>query len=293
MTVKRYGPRAPAGAPAETAPAPPQLPRASRAALARGSEAHYRDTAYYASTYADRDEDIAYYVQLAAELAGGTRSEVLEYGCGNGRILLPLGRTGRRVTGVDRCTAMLTDLRRALRDEPPAVRDRVSVRRGDMRSLRIDKRFDLVLCTFNTFLHLYERRDVERYCQRVRAHLRRRGRFVVDVSVPDPDELVRDPGRAYRVPRFRHPTTGEVVRYAERFSYAPLTQVLTVGMEFEPRDHPQDRWDTPLTHRQFFPQELEALLHYNGLKVVEVHGDYEPASPEPDATTLIYHCRLR
>jgi len=269
----------------------PRLPRGSRAALAQGSEAHYRDAAYYSATYADRDDDIAYYVQVAAEQAAQGRCAVLEYGCGNGRILLPLARTGRAVTGVDRCSAMLGDLRRALRAEPSTVRDRVTVRRGDMRKLALERRFDLVLCTFNTFLHLYDRREVEQFCRRVRAHLRPRGRFVVDVSVPDPEELVRDPNRAYRVPRFRHPTTGEVVRYAERFDYDPLTQVMTVGMEFEPRDRPKDRWHTPLTHRQFFPQELEALLHYNGLPVVEVHGDYEPAAPEPEATTLVYHCR--
>ncbi len=270
-----------------------QLPCTSPAELAEGTDAHYRDAAYYSSTYAKRDDDTGYYVQLAAEQAAKGRCEVLEYGCGNGRILLPLARAGRTVTGVDRSVPMVTDLKRALRAEPRAIRDRVTVRRGDMRKLRLDQRFDLVLCTFNTFLHLYERRDVERFCSRVRAHLRPRGRFVVDVSVPDPTELVPSPGRAYRVPRFRHPTTGQVVRYAERFIYDPLSQILTVAMEFEPRDEPEQRWTTPLAHRQFFPQELEALLHYNGLEVVAVQGDFDPGAPEEDATTLIYHCRAK
>ena len=261
--------------------------------LAAGTEAHYRDAAYYSATYADRSDDIDYYVALATERAAKGRCEVLEYGCGNGRILMPLARTGRTITGVDRSAPMLTDLRRALRAEPKAIQRRVTVRRGDMRNLRLDQRFDLVLCTFNTFLHLYGRRDVERFCRRVRAHLRPRGRFVVDVSVPDLNELLRSPGKPYRVPRFRHPSTGQVVRYAERFSYDPLSQVMTVSMEFEPRDEPDQRWVTPLTHRQFFPQELEALLHYNGLEVVAVHGDYEAAPPEGDATMLIYHCRAR
>jgi SAM-dependent methyltransferase len=168
---------------------------------------------------------------------------------------------------------------------------RVTIRRGDMRRLRLKRRFDLVLCTFNTWLHLYTRRDVEQYCARVRDHLRPGGRFVVDVSVPDLRDLDCDPKRAFRAPRFKHPTKRELVRYAERFAYDRLSQILMIEMEFEPFGKPQQKWVTPLAHRQFFPQELEALLHYNGLDVVDVDGDYERAAPESDAETLIYHCK--
>ena len=231
------------------------------AELEAGSDAHYTDPGYYASTYADRDEDVDYYVSLAVERGG----PVLEYGCGNGRILLPLARAGLRVTGLDRSAPMIGDLRARLKREPPAVRERARARRGDMRSWRSKVRFPLVLCTFNTFLHLYDRHDVERFCARVLAHLTPRGRFVVDVSIPVPEELARTPDKLHRTPRFKHPSTGEVVRYGERFEYDALRQVLLVGMEFEPKGRPQDAWMTPLAHRQFFPQELEALLHYNCL----------------------------
>jgi SAM-dependent methyltransferase len=259
------------------------------AELEAGSDAHYGDPRYYASTYADRDDDVAYYVTLASAHGG----PVLEYGCGNGRILLPLAQSGLQVTGVDRSVSMIADLRQRLRKLEPAVRKRVRARRGDMRSVNLKQRFPLVLCTFNTFLHLYTRHDVERFCARVLSHLTRKGRFVVDVSMPVPEELARKPENIQRTPRFKHPTTGEVVRYGERFDYDALRQVLLVSMEFEPRDRPKDGWMTPLAHRQFFPQELEALLHYNGLEVIDVHGDFVEASPEQDAAELIFHCKRR
>jgi SAM-dependent methyltransferase len=260
------------------------------AALEAGSDAHYVDPAYYDITYANRAEDVAYYVGLAAALPV-KRRRVLEYGCGNGRILLELARCGADATGVDRSPTMLGDLRRRLRGLP-ALAPRVHVRRGDMRSLRVGARFPLVFCTFNTFLHLYTRQDVERFCARVREHLEPRGRFVVDVSMPDAAELARKPERAYRVRPFRHPS-GEMVRYAERFDYDPLSQVLTVAMEFEPvaRSRTDKSWMTPLAHRQFFPQELEALLHYNGLPVVDIHGSFAHEPPAADSEMLIYHCK--
>jgi SAM-dependent methyltransferase len=259
------------------------------AELEAGSDAHYTDPRYYASTYADRREDVDYYVALATGLGG----PVLEYGCGSGRISIPLARAGLDVTGVDRSKPMLDDFRLRLKLQIPEVKKRIRIRRGDMRTVSLGKRFPLVLCTFNTLLHLYTRQDVERFLARVRKHLTRRGRFVVDASMPVPEELGRRPDQLRRTPRFKHPSSGEIVRYGERFDYDALRQVLLVSMEFEPRGRPADAWMTPLAHRQFFPQELEALLHYNGLELTEVHGDFVQGAPAQDAADLIYHCRLR
>lgn len=268
----------------------PPLPNQRHALHELGSDAHYFDTTYYGATYADRTEDVAYYVAVA-ERHGG---RVLEYGCGSGRISLPLARAGHDVTGVDRSPAMLKQLRAVLSAEDPDVQGRMHIRRGDMRTVKLDARFDLVLCTFNTLLHLYTRQDIERFFARVHAHIKRRGYFVFDTSLPAPEELARDPTRYFHTPRFRHPSSGEVVRYSERFQYEALSQVLTVDMRFEPRDAPDDAWMTPLCHRQFYPQELEALLHYNGFRLREVIADFDTdAAPSGDSESLVYHCTPR
>lgn len=250
-----------------------------------GSSAHYADPALYARTYARRSEDVRFYV----ELARGARS-VLEYGCGNGRIALPIARAGVPVTGVDLSAEMLADLRARLAKEKEDVRARLRLLRGDMRAKKVPgARFPLVLCTFNTFLHLYTRDDVERFLARVRAHLAPSGRFVFDVSMPSPIDLARDPARTYRLPDVRHPD-GRRYRYRERFDYEPLRQVLFVAMEHEGDDH---SFVTPLAHRQFFPAELEALLHYNGFAIETLAGDFGGAPADRHADSLVYTCRAR
>jgi len=259
--------------------------------LEAGSVAHYEDPAYYAKTYRARVEDVRYYVALA-EARGGP---VLEYGCGNGRISLPLARAGVEVTGVDLSAPMLADLRRRLRAEPEEVRRRVTLRRGDMRSARLGRRFPLVVCPFNAFLHLYTRRDVERFLARVTEHLTPRGELVFDVSVPEPAELARDPARAHFAPRFLYPEAqgeGTLVRYAERFDYDRVRQVLFVSMEFMPVSG-AEAWMTPLAHRQFFPEELAALLHYNGFAVTGRCGDFAGGPLEAGSATMILTCRRR
>jgi SAM-dependent methyltransferase len=265
------------------------LPGVRDRELEAGSLAHYEDPAYYSATYAQRLEDVAYYVGLAQRVGG----PVLEYGAGNGRIAIPMARHGIDVVGVDHSLPMLADLRTRLAAEPAAVRARVRAVRGDMRRVHLRRRFPLVLATFNTALHLYTRSDVERFLTRVREHLSPRGRFVLDLAVPAPGDLARSPGRAYHSPRFRHPTTGGIVRNREYFDYDPWRQVLFVSMEFEPVGDPGGAWTTPLAHRQFFPQEWAMLLHYNGFAVERVDGDFCGGPFTRDSDVMIWHARLR
>jgi SAM-dependent methyltransferase len=270
-------------------PARPRARAARDRELEAGSLAHYDDPAYYTATYARRIDDVAYYVSLARR-AGGP---VLEYGIGNGRIALPVARHGVAVVGVDHSAAMVADLRARLKGEDPDVRGRVRAVRGDMRRVTLGQRFPLVIATFNTALHLYSRADVETFLARVRSHLAQGGKFVADLSVPIASDLARDPSRAYNAPRFLHPSAAVIVKNREHFDYDPVRQVLFVSSVFEPVGNPSQAWVTPLAHRQFFPQEWEALLHYNGFDVERVEGDYCGGPLTKDSDVMVWHARRR
>jgi SAM-dependent methyltransferase len=217
---------------------------------------------------------------------------VLEYGIGSGRIALGLARSGVNVTGVDLSRPMLTALSARLSREPAEVRARVRAVQGDMRRKRLRRRFPLVIAPFNVILHLYTPADMQQFLARVSEHLAPGGRFVFDFSVPQPGDLDRDPARWYGAPRFRHPSTGELVRYAERFEYDSLRQLLVVWMRFSPVDGGR-AWTEPLTHRQFFPQEMLALLDAAGFRQVELAEAFTGRRPGPDVDALVVTCRRR
>lgn len=253
--------------------------------LEAGSRAHYEDPTYYSYNYRRRQDDVAYYVAHAA----GVDGPILEYGVGNGRIALPIVRAGGSVVGVDTSKPMLDDLRAQLLREPAAVRKRLRVRQADMQTFRTAQRFGAVYCAFNTALHLYTRSDVERFLAGVHRHLAPGAEFVCDLSVPVAEDLARDPNRAYRAPRFVHPTAG-LVKYKEYFDYDPIRQILFVAMDFEPV-HGGDSFVTPLTHSQFYPREWEAFLHYNGFEVTALHGDFEGGPLTKDSESMVWHAK--
>lgn len=245
-----------------------------------GARAHYDDPAYYDLAYRARKRDVAYYVSAAHRFGG----PVLEYGAGNGRVALALAKAGFRVVGVDLSEPMLASLEKKLtRAGLEAEVERV---RGDMRNVKLRRRFPLVIAPFNTVLHLYERADVEAFFARVREHLAPGGRFVFDFSLPSPADLALDPNRSFSAPSFRHPTTRRETRYRERFEYHPLRQLLVVWMEMTPVGGGEPAC-IPLSHRQFFPREMEALLHYNGFSDIRMTGDFSDEAPGPEADSLV------
>jgi len=93
--------------------------------------------------------DIDLYVSLAPP-----GKEVLELGCGTGRIAVELARRGYLVTGVDLAPTMLAQAEARLSALPPEVAARVQLRRGDMTALDLKRQFALVLCTFFTLAHV-------------------------------------------------------------------------------------------------------------------------------------------
>ena len=64
-----------------------------------------------------------------------------------------------------------------------------------------------------------------------------------------------------------------------------------MSVEFSPVDG-GDPWMVPLAHRQFFPQELEALLHHAGFEVESVTGDFTPAPLDRFSDVAVWTTRL-
>ncbi len=252
-----------------------------------GALAHYADPAYYAHCYRSRRHDIAYYVRLARAETG----HVLEYGCGNGRITLPMAQVGARVWGVDLSKPMLNDFEHRLSKLPRTTGKRVTLVHGDMRTVELKERFALILAPFNVMLHLYTRSDIERFLQKVRLHLSPGGTFVFDVSLPNPSDLARSPERKYKAPSFQHPLTLQRIGYTERFEYDPIRQLLVVWMQFVPEDG-STPWTIPLTHRQFFPCELESYLCHAGFSSCVLSADFSDDPPSPHTDSLVVTCRV-
>lgn len=120
-------------------------------------------------------------VDTLVEFAG--QGAALEFGIGTGRIALPLAERGVRVAGIDSSDAMVARLR-----AKPGGGD-IEVAIGDFATTRLRGEFSLVYLVFNTINNLVTQ-DAQVACfQNAAAQVRGGGRFVIEVGVPDLQNL--------------------------------------------------------------------------------------------------------
>ncbi len=200
---------------------------------------------------------------------------VLELACGTGRIAIPLAQAGMSVTGLDNSPAMLAEAQR----KADAAGVHIQWRRGDMRRFALGERFHTVLLANNTICHMLTRADLETLLAAVRAHLHPAGRFVVEVFVPNFHYLIDPPDARRPFGTYTDPATGVALEVTESYTYDPAAQIKwlcthfrTIGPDGQELGS-EESGELPM--RMYFPQELDALFHYNGFAIAAKYGDLE------------------
>lgn len=233
----------------------------------------------------DSDTGIGFYTALAQETGG----PVLEIACGTGRVSIPIARLGYPVTGLDIMPGMLELARSKSANLPTRWVE------GDARAFDLGEQFQLVFLTGNAFQAFLTRTDQEALLERVRAHLHDGGLFAFETRNP------RWAGLAHTEPHLHGKglfafletrteeehgqtytdTEGREVHVSRTQEYDHAAQVLqwTTYRRWREGDVEQTRI-TRIALRYTFPQELAALLHYNGFTIARQYGDWnlEPLS---------------
>ncbi len=135
--------------------------------------------AAYDLLYGDKDYDAECDLLQAQFLsARGPVRSALDVGCGTGAHAVRLAARGYEVVGVDLSEEMLATARQ--RADASGL-GALELRLGDLRSVRLGRTFDAVICMFAVLGYQTSDDDVAGALATVRAHLRPGGIFVFDV----------------------------------------------------------------------------------------------------------------
>ncbi len=245
--------------------------------LHAGTNEFYLDTAHYDYEFRDRTEDVKFYVEQYQQV-----ERVLELGVGTGRIALKAVKKGANVTGLDLHEGMLKAAQTHREKLSAEKREKFQLIQGDMRYFDLQEKFDLITCPFNAFQHLYEIKDVNACLQSVKKHLLPKGKFILDVLMPDLEYLQRPSYQIVKGIKFFHPVWQAEYAYSERSAYDPVRQINQVWIYYDQVEPPMraeikapKQHTIQLSHRYFFPMELEALLMFNGFKLLDRFGGFQ------------------
>lgn len=234
--------------------------------------------------------DLDYYLDLAREVGGPG----LDLACGTGYLTIPFAELGLAMTGVDRAREML-DLARHKGGSLP-----IRWLLADCRSLDLGKQFRLITLTGNAFQEFLTREDQERLLGTVRRHLAPDGVFAFETRFPRASELLTGPaldGRWSPETEWRRYENANgqtvVVTTTQRYDAIRQWAEYVIHQRWPGGDDQIEERAERAVLRFVFPQEMETLLHYNGLAIEHAYGDWDRRPLSSDSPRMIYVCRLR
>jgi SAM-dependent methyltransferase len=246
---------------------------------------------------ADDPGDLDLYLALADRAAG----RVLELAAGSGRLAVPLAAAGHPVTAVDIDPAMLARAREraAAADLPDG---RLELVEADLLDVRLPDagRYALAFIALNSIMLLATRDAQRRAIQSLAVHLAPGGLAVVDVWLPDIEDLARFDGRLIlewiRTDVAIDSQGGEaddaslVTKTGSAVhDSASGTIVLTAAYEVATQGGGIRRWVRQDRLRLITADELVAFAEESGLRVELVAGGYDlgPIGPGSERAVLI------
>lgn len=221
-------------------------------------------------------------------------SNLLELGCGYGRLLSTLTASSTSYRGLDIDRALLKLARAERNVLPTSVQTKIALTHGDMRTFSFRERFDRILIPHSTLFCLQTNRDVLRCLRRVHEHLSPKGELLLDCYSADAfhDTLSPESMRGNErdlLTQVEH--KGRVYQVFERTRWQRKAQRLSVQYDYEPE---RGRVQTgSIVHRYLLRDQLVTLLERADLKVLKVQGSFAGARFTKRSEQLIVRARRK
>lgn len=232
-------------------------------------------------------DDIPFYLEYAKRQG----DEVLELGCGTGRVALALAAQGFRVTGLDLSQQMLDVFRKKLAARPE-LSERITLVHGDMSDFSFDRKFAMIIAPFRAFQALTDDRDIEHSLTCIRGHLADGGIFIINVFNPRP---VMDEswcyGETVQWEQTDEKTGNHVVKKHWDDKIDTENRVIYPHFAFEVTypDGRAERIVDDLALKYYYSGQLRAVVERAGMEIMEEYSWYDKSPP--GGREIIFVCK--
>ncbi|MBO3458946.1 class I SAM-dependent methyltransferase [Aetokthonos hydrillicola Thurmond2011] len=227
------------------------------------SYARYYDLLYRDKDYYGESNFIHQLIQTHASNA----HDILELGCGTGIHAIELAKQGYKIQGVDFSDRMLERAYDRLGELPPDLASRLKFYHGDIRHLRINQTFDVIISLFHVICYQTTNEDLLAAFATVKEHLKPGGIFIFDVWY-GPAVLSDRP--TVRVKRLEDEEI-QVTRIAEPVMYANENWVdvnYQVFIKDKSNHAVEELWETHRM-RYLFKPEIELLFQRFQMEIID------------------------
>jgi SAM-dependent methyltransferase len=217
---------------------------------------------YYNLLYKDKDyqKEIEYILSIVNEFNPSAKT-ILNLGCGTGKHDFFLSKKGYTVTGVDMSDTMIAEAKSTYGEIKS-----LTFLKGDIRDVRIDKKYDVVVSLFHVMSYQISNEDLYKSFLTAKDHLKEDGVLIFDFWY-GPAVLTDKP--EYRIKELENEEI-EVKRIAEPTLY-PNENYVDVKYLISIKDKEtgaSKEIEEIHKMRYLFIPELELILNQAGFKIV-------------------------
>lgn len=226
-------------------------------------------------------DDLQFYKRW---LPGNKAADILELCCGTGRLTIPIAQDGYNISGVDYTPSMLEQARLKASEAELEI----EFIEADIRTLDLQKKYDLIFIPFNSIHHIYQNEDLFKALDVVKSHLKDGGLFLLDCFNPNIRYIIEHEKKQVEVAEYttkdgREVLIKQLMRYERKTQINRIEWHYFINGEF---DSIQD-----LDMRLFFPQELDSYLEWNGFKIIHKFGSFDEEAFCDDSEKQIFVCQ--
>ena len=223
---------------------------------------------YYDLMYQDKDYvGEAQFIQRLIQTYAPATTTILELGCGTGNHAMLLAKEGYQVHGVDLSQEMLGYANERRDRLSPALATRLQFSQGDLRQVRLDRKFDVVLSLFHVISYQTNNEDLLAAFETAKAHLVPGGILIFDVwygpavlSDPPTVRIKRLEDQSIQVTRIAEPVMEPNKNWVDVNYHIFIKDLISSKIDEVREVH---------TMRYLFRPELELLLDRLQMQIVE------------------------
>jgi len=224
--------------------------------------------------------DLEFYKELALQ----SGNEALELGVGTARVAISLAKDGVTVVGIDNSVHMLRVAKEKLAKETEDIRNRVILKRGDMRNFELSQSFPFIYIPASTFDHNITIEGRKQTLNCICTHLKKNGTFAFDLEQAMPDK----PEKSWWIDRKKTEDGKTVVRSIFTRKNAPK-RTLSLDLFYDVCKNGKmlERYHEYGEVAIISRDEIIRLLKETGFKVVSVYGDFDKSEYRKDRPKLV------
>ncbi len=212
----------------------------------------------------DDTSDVDFYLKLANECKGN----ILDIGCGTGRILKPLLDAGHEGVGIDLSASML----KIAKEKLSKAGHEPNLLQGDMRDFQINEDFSLVVIPNCSMIYIDNDDDRKKVFKTAYQHLKKGGVFAFDF---DAEIVPIEETKPWLSSQTLHPSTGELIVSTVQMNGINENLRLINMTNYQYKENN----DCTITVNASFeatcvPEKIVELLQSEGFNVRGIYSDY-------------------